>query len=170
MVDSHFLPGWEAVIVHCCCFDEYNAVKIFLLLITPPRFANRVLKLSHLFYGNSSSTEVGQLSQGQAIAIWRSQDPSPNQMALTTHSHLARQRSPNTSVSLSLGPHTLLSHCLIQGTILSPTIPRHNGTAPPDSESWRPRTEHKACRTPAFSSKWKGFSWAKDSRSESGTV
>lgn len=121
---------------------------------------------------------MGQLGQGQAIALWKSQDPSPSQMALTMHSHLARQRSPDTSLSLSLGPHTLLSHCLTQGTISEPqslpiveiTIPGHNGIAPPDSESWRPRTEHKACRTPVFSSKWKGFSWVKDSRSESETV
>lgn len=35
MVDSHFPPGWDAVIVHCCCFDGCNEVKVFLVLISP---------------------------------------------------------------------------------------------------------------------------------------
>lgn len=63
---------------------------------------------------------MGQLGQGQAIVIWKSQDPSPGQMALTMHSHLARQRNPDTSLSLSLGSHTSSLTASLRGLFLSP--------------------------------------------------
>lgn len=63
---------------------------------------------------------MGQLGQGQAIVIWKSQDPSPGQMALTMHSHLARQRSRDMSLSLSLGSHTSSLTASLRGLFLSP--------------------------------------------------
>lgn len=92
MVDSHFPPGWDAVIVHCCCFDDCNEVKVFLLLISPQGLQTGFGAWASV--RRYSSIEVGQLAQGQAIAIWRSQDPSPG------------------------------SHCLTQGTISEPHCSR----------------------------------------------